>query len=107
MTTQAFVTYSIEEEIEFTIDSEGDEHEVSTEYWLINLVFVPVAERGQGKARQMLTDAIADMKAQRRDLEIKLWTEAQDAETCNEKLAAFYESMGFEATGNGAEMILN
>ena len=106
MTTQAFVTYTIEEEIEFTIDSEGDEQEVSTEYWLINNVFVPAAERGQGKARQMLTDAIADMKTQRRDLEIKLWSEAQDADTCDEKLAEFYESMGFSFTGNGSEMVL-
>lgn len=54
----------------------------------------------------MLIDAIAEMKTENSMLDIKLWCEPQDDDTDIELLAAFYESVGFEATGNGAEMIL-
>ena len=46
------------------------------------------------------------MQAKRPELSIKLWCEAQDKDTDQELLANFYESFGFDATGNGAEMEL-
>ncbi|NUL35080.1 GNAT family N-acetyltransferase [Kosakonia sacchari] len=102
MTTQ-FISYNTDTETLF--DEEGYEYE-GAEYWLINKIFVPSELRGQGIARQMMEEAIAEMRAERPELTIKLWCEPQDAETDGEKLAAFYESFGFEATGNGCEMEL-
>ncbi|HBQ8407041.1 TPA: GNAT family N-acetyltransferase [Klebsiella pneumoniae] len=96
-----FISYDIDTESLF--DEEGNEVE-GAEYWLIEKIYVPVEKRGQGIARRMMSDAIKAMKAERPGLTIKLWCEAQDDETDSELLASFYESFGFEATGNGAEM---
>jgi len=101
---KAYITYGVDSE-----ETYNDEGELVAEldYWLISKVYVPVDQRGNGIARKMMTDAIADMKKENPELEIKLWCEAQDDDTDSELLAAFYESFGFDATGNGAEMILN
>ena len=101
--TKAFISYSVNSEDQYNADGEVFD---SADYWVIEKVFVPVEERGQGKARKMLIDAIAEMKTENSMLDIKLWCDPQDDDTDSELLAAFYESVGFEATGNGAEMIL-
>lgn len=98
----AYIDYGIDAEIELTEDFD----EIETEYWLISKIFVDQENRGNGIAREMLVNAIADMKSKRPDLDIKLWCEAQDDDTDHIKLIAFYESVGFDGTGNGAEMIL-
>lgn len=98
-----FISYNIEQE-----DIYNEEFDVIgvEEFWLINKIYVPVEMRGQGLARKMMEEAIADMRKENSSLPIKLWCEAQDEDTDQELLAAFYESFGFEATGNEAEMIL-
>ena len=94
---KAFVSYDINcEEIydEEGVVTYGDD------YWLISNVFVEPAFRGQGVARKLMTEAIAEMKAERPELKIKLVAIPQDDETDIELLGAFYESLGFEAIGD-------
>ena len=98
-----YISYYINEDDIY--NDEGDVVGVE-EYWLIAKVFVQKEQRGQGIARKMMEEAIAEMQAKRPELSIKLWCEAQDKDTDQELLANFYESFGFDATGNGAEMEL-
>ena len=94
---KAYVSYDINcEEI---YDEEG-EVSYGDDYWLINNVFVEPAFRGQGVARKMMVEAIAEMKAERPELKIKLVAIPQGDETDIELLCAFYESLGFEAIGD-------
>ena len=94
---KAYVSYDINcEEI---YDEEG-EVSYGDDYWLISNVFVEKALRGQGVARKMMIEAIAKMKDERPELKIKLVAIPQDEETDIELLAAFYESLGFEAVGD-------
>lgn len=99
----------MENYISFCVNSDdvyNDEGEVidSVEYWLIEKVYTPFEMRGRGIARQMMNDALAEMKLEESSLPVRLWCEAQDEDTDHELLAAFYESFGFDATGNGSEM---
>lgn len=96
-----YISYSVVEE-----EIHGHEGDVvgAQEYWLIEAVYVPVANRGQGVARKLMAEAIAEMQSERPDLAIRLWCEPQDSSTCAEKLAEFYEGLGFSPTGNDAEM---
>ena len=103
MTAQAFCSWDIESEV--TYDEEGTEV-YGDDYALINKVYVPESERGNGLGRKLMLDAIEEIKAAHPGVSIRLWCEAQDDETDTEKLAGFYESLGFSSTGNGAEMEL-
>lgn len=98
-----YISYYIDQEEIY--DDEGDVIG-EEDYWLISMVYVPAEMRGNGVARKMMEEAIADIREKDSSLPIKLWCEAQDKDTDQELLAAFYESFGFEATGNGAEMVL-
>lgn len=98
-----YISYCVNEDHD--INEDGD-CVATGEYWLIEKVFVQPEQRGQGIARKMMEEAIAEMQAKRPELSIKLWCEAQDKDTDQELLANFYESFGFDATGNGAEMEL-
>ena len=94
---KAFVSYDINCE---EIYDEDGEVTYGDDYWLISNVFVEPAFRGQGVARKLMTEAIAEMKAERPDLKIKLVAIPQDDETDIELLGTFYESLGFEAIGD-------
>lgn len=94
---KAYVSYDINCE---EIYDEDGEVSYGDDYWLISNVFVEPAFRGQGVARKMMVDAIAEMKAERPELKIKLVCMSQDDDTDQEKLAKFYESLGFEAVGD-------
>ena len=94
---KAFVSYDINCE---EIYDEDGEVTYGDDYWLISNVFVEPAFRGQGVARKLMTEAIAEMKAERQELKIKLVAIPQDDETDIELLGAFYESLGFEAIGD-------
>jgi predicted GNAT family N-acyltransferase len=101
--TSAYISYDIQEDPIF--DDEGDE--VGTDkYWLICKMYTPEAERGKGIARRLMTEALSEMSSKCPSLDVRLWCEPQDDLTDGELLMAFYESFGFEATGNGAEMKL-
>ena len=91
---KTYISYGINCEEIYDEDSEvyyGDD------YWLISNLFVEKAARGQGVARKLMLEAIAEMKAERPELKIKLVAIPQDDETDIELLGAFYESLGFEA----------
>ena len=94
---KAFVSYDINCE---EIYDEDGEVSYGEDYWLISNVFVEPAFRGQGVARKLMVEAIAEMKAERPELKIKLVAIPQDDETDIELLGAFYESLGFEAIGD-------
>ena len=94
---KAFVSYDINCE---EIYDEDGEVTYGEDYWLISNVFVEPAFRGQGVARKMMVEAIAEMKAERPELKIKLVAIPQDDETDIELLGAFYESLGFVAIGD-------
>ena len=94
---KAFVSYDINCE---EIYDEDGEVTYGDDYWLISNVFVEPAFRGQGVARKMMVEAIAEMKAERPELKIKLVAIPQDDETDIELLGAFYESLGFDAIGD-------
>ena len=59
---KAYVSYDINCE---EIYDEDGEVSYGDEYWLISNVFVEKAFRGQGVARKLMTEAIAEMKAER------------------------------------------
>ena len=94
---KAYVSYDINCE---EIYDEDGEVSYGDDYWLISNVFVEKAFRGQGVARKMMIEAIAEMKAEHPELKIKLVAIQQDDETDIELLGAFYESLGFEAIGD-------
>ena len=94
---KAFVSYDINCE---EIYDEDGEVTYGDDYWLISNVFVEPAFRGQGVARKLMVEAIAEMKAERPELKIKLVAIPQDDATDIELLGAFYESLGFEAIGD-------
>ena len=91
---KAYVSYGINCE---EIYDEDGEVSYGDDYWLISNVFVEKAFRGQGVARKLMIEAIAEMKAERPELKIKLVAIPQDDETDIELLGSFYESLGFEA----------
>jgi GNAT superfamily N-acetyltransferase len=92
-------------ETEPVITEEGDEVDGDT-YALIAKVWTNPVNRGQGIARRNMLAAIEEIRAAHGSISIRLACEAQDKDTDTEKLAAFYESLGFEATGNNNEMEL-
>ena len=96
MTTH-YVSYSVQQEEIY--DEEG-EVSYGDDYWLIEKCYVAPELRGQGIARKMMQEAIAEMRAERPELKIRLVCEAQDSDTDQELLAGFYESLGFDAIGD-------
>lgn len=86
-------------------EREVGEEIILSNYWLITSVFIQTENRGKGLARKLLEEAIAEIRV-KSSLPIKIWCESQDPLTDNERLADFYESLGFRATGLGEEMEL-
>lgn len=97
MNASQYVSYSVTQE---EIYDEDGEVSYGDDYWLVEKCYVAPELRGQGIARKMMEQAIAEMRAERPDLSIRLVCEAQDSDTDQEKLAGFYESLGFEAVGD-------
>jgi predicted GNAT family N-acyltransferase len=88
----AYVTWSLDNEIEFTAD--GDEV-TGEEYVLIEKVYVPVAERGNGAGRAALRNAIAEIEIAHPGMTIRLSALPQEGCMDVADLVAFYESEGF------------
>lgn len=78
--------------------------------YVIAHLWVPVEERGQGKARKMLQEAIEEIKAEGKASQIKLSadSESEDRENPIElaDLVAFYESEGFDIEYAGDVVIM-
>lgn len=80
------------------------------ESYLIAYFWVPAAERGQGKGRKMLQEAIEEMKAEGKYSNIKLSADSENMDKENPielaDLVEFYESEGFEVTYAGEIVVM-
>lgn len=63
----------------------------------------PPAKRGQGSARDALTRFLSE--ADERNLEVKLTASPLDRRTNDQKLRAFYQSLGFRPTGRTMNVV--
>ena len=95
MTKQAYITWSKYEE---------------EDCFLIEGLWVPVEERGQGKGRKLLQDAIAEMRADGTYGLIKLSADSDSMDPENPidaaDLVEFYESEGFDLTYAGEIIVM-
>lgn len=99
----AFCAYRIETEIEF--DEDGYEVE-GDQYVLIEKIFVPVENRGNGIARRLLREAVSHSRTTHPGMAIRLVAEPLDASTDMERLVAFYESEGFDVIEAGEIVVM-
>jgi GNAT superfamily N-acetyltransferase len=86
----SYVDFDIYEDPCF--DEETGE-ELSYEYAKIDNLFVDAAERGKGIARQLLGEAVAEIKKYHPGLEIKIVAEPQEACVDQDRLMRFYDSI--------------
>lgn len=99
----ALCAYRIETEIDF--DEEGYEVE-GEQYVLIEKLFVPAENRGNGIARSLLREAISHARATYPRMVIRLVAEPLDADTDMDRLVAFYESEGFDVIEAGEIVVM-
>ena len=76
----------------------------SEKYVRIDYITVAEEDRGQGKARQLLKDAIAEAKTY--GLLIYMVACQLEKDTDLERLVAFYESEGFDVVGRAGDGVL-
>ena len=102
-----WVVWDIEKE--YTRGQDGQEVAGDT-FALIAKLWTDPVHRGKGVARQNMKAAIEEIRAQHGSISIRLLCEpfddAHGPKTYSDKLQVFYESLGFTATGKGAEMVL-
>jgi len=77
------------------IDEDGNEI-YGPDYVKIDNLFVNSEVRGQGVARSLMTQAIAQINVDFPGLTIKVVPEPKDTGTDFARLAAFYDSLGLE-----------
>jgi predicted GNAT family N-acyltransferase len=101
-----YVSYELNTDIDF--DEDGNEIE-SEEYVLISRVYVPEEKRGQGVARKIMTEALAEIAKEHPSKTIKIAAYPLEETTDLDRLVDFYESLGFEvsdSTGNCHAVIM-
>lgn len=81
-------------------DSNGEDHPI--EYWVIEMLFTPEDKRQNGIGRRMMQKAINKCRDLDPDIEIRLVCQPQGDGVDVEKLAEFYESMGFKSMNDDA-----
>lgn len=99
----AFCAYRIGTEIHF--DEDGYEVE-GDPYVLIEKLFVPAENRGNGIARRLLREAVAHARATHPGMAIRLVAEPLDASTDMARLVDFYESEGFDVIEAGEIVVM-
>jgi len=65
------------------------------EYAVIEKVYVDPSERGQGKARSMLRDTVAEIQSNNPGMPVRLNALSLEPETDLDRLVSFYEGEGF------------
>lgn len=79
--------------------------------YIIAHLFVPVAERGQGKGRELLRGAIEDMRLEGKFDTVKLSADSESEDPENPidlaGLVEFYESEGFDIEEAGSVVIMS
>ena len=103
MNTQAYVSWNLETEVLF--DEDGCEYD-GEEYALIEKIWVPAEDRGQGKGRKMLEEAIEEIKATHGNITIKIAALPFDNGMDMADLVAFYESVGFDVEDTSGHAVI-
>ena len=103
MNAQAYVSWDIETEVLF--DEDGCEYD-GDQYVLIEKIWVPESERGQGKGRKMLEQAIDDIRTQHGKITIKIAALPFDSGMEMDDLVAFYESVGFDVEDTSGHAVI-
>lgn len=76
-------------------DANGDDQQIK--YWVIEMLFTPEDKRQNGIGRRMMQKAINKCRDLNPDIDIRLVCEPQGDGVDGQKLAEFYESMGFKS----------
>lgn len=100
----AYVSWSIEAEELF--DDEGNEYS-GDDYALIEKVYVPSADRGNGIGSKMLRETIAEIQATHPEMTIKLAALPFDdcpMDMC--ELVEYYERFGFSVTNTEGHAVI-
>ena len=100
---EAYVSWDLETEVLF--DEDGCEYD-GEQYAMIEKIWVPESDRGQGKGRKMLESAIADIKAEHGKITIKIAALPFDNGMDMEDLVAFYESVGFDVEDTSGHAVI-
>jgi hypothetical protein len=70
------------------------------DYALIEKLYVPPEQRGTAKGRQLLVDAVDEIRAEHGDIDIRLTADPfGEGKMDTEDLVKYYEDMGFELDG--------
>jgi predicted GNAT family N-acyltransferase len=81
--------------VEFSVDSMMIDEDTEKEYILINLIYTAPEARGQGVARKMLTEAVAEIGKNFPGMEVKLCALPKEDSVDMDRLVDFYKSVGF------------
>lgn len=101
---EAYVSWTVDAEVIF--DEDGEES-TGADYVLIEKLYVPVAERGQGKARRMMNEALEEIRAEHPGLTIKVAALPFGDDALDMiDLVAFYESLGFEVSDTSGHAVI-
>ena len=103
MNTQAYVSWDLETEVLF--DEDGFEYD-GDDYALIEKIWVPESDRGQGKGRKMLESAIEEIRAQHGKITIKIAALPFDNGMEMNDLVSFYESVGFDVEDTSGHAVI-
>ena len=100
---KAYQSWDLETEVLF--DEDGCEFDGET-YALIEKIYVPAEERGQGKGTELLREAIAEIRAEHGDITIKLAALPDEGGLDMDQLVAWYEREGFGVEGDAGGAVV-
>ena len=100
---EEYVSLDLETEVLF--DEDGCECD-GEQYAIIEKIWVPESDRGQGKGRKMLEAAIEGIKAEHGKITIKIAALPFDNGMDMADLVAFYESIGFDVEDTSGHAVI-
>lgn len=100
---EAYVSWGLETVVLFDVD--GCEYN-GEQYAIIEKIWVPESDRGQGKGRKMLEAAIEEIKAEHGKITIKIAAMPFDNGMDMADLVAFYESIGFDVEDTSGHAVI-
>mgnify|MGYP000594273748 FL=1 len=100
---EAYVSWDLETVVLFDVD--GCEYS-GEQYAIIEKIWVPESDRGQGKGRKMLEAAIEEIKAKHGKITIKIAALPFDNGMDMADLVAFYESIGFDVEDTSGHAVI-
>ena len=100
---EAYVSWDLETAVLFDVD--GCEY-YGEQYAIIEKIWVPESDRGQGKGRKMLEAAIEEIKAEHGKITIKIAALPFDNGMDMADLVAFYDSIGFDVEDTSGHAVI-